>query len=70
MRVDRSMLATFALIAYSLYMGTEYATIVVGPAFLYLGGVMAAYMGLAEWGRINGVQPAADHGGDNKGNPT
>jgi len=68
-RVDRCMLATFGIILLSFYWGPSMASIVVGPAFIFMGGVMAAYMGVAEWGRINNVYRNETFDSDNLGNP-
>ena len=54
-RIDGVLLASFGLCGFSLYMGTAMAAVVVPPALFLVGGTLGLYMGVAEYGRVQGV---------------
>lgn len=57
-RLDASLIVCFGLSIYSMKLGTAMAAVVIPPAFLFAASIIGAYMGFAEWGRINGVVAA------------
>lgn len=55
LRIDGVLVASFGLVGISMYQGPAMAQIVVPSALFFAGGIMAAYLGVAEWGRTQGV---------------
>jgi hypothetical protein len=54
-RLDIALTLSFGTIFASMAIGDEMAAAIAPPAFITIGGVIAAYFGVSEWGRINGV---------------
>ena len=59
-RLDLSLVTTLVLIAGSILKGPETAAAVAPPAFIFAGGILSAYFGIVEWGRIKAQQPKGD----------
>lgn len=54
-RLDIALVASFGTIFVAMAQGPAMASAIAPPAFITIGGVIAAYFGVSEWGRINGV---------------
>lgn len=55
LRLDVALVLSFGTIFASMWLGPDMAAAIAPPAFITIGGVIAAYFGVSEWGRINGV---------------
>lgn len=54
-RLDLSLFATGAFVIVSMLHSVEMAGVVVPPAAIFAGGIIAAYFGAAEYGRVHGA---------------